>query len=219
VTAKSKAKHLLLLGLILVTALATAAPKEERHVAGRIPNLAGFPAKVGEWSVAEQDRAADAKEASFLNEVLFRTYQRADGKKVVLVVAYGADQRKKFNLHMPETCYKASGYQVLSQAQGWMHSPELKLKQLVVSSEPAEVQPVQYWIMLDGNQVTSELEKRVKHLYYSVMGAQADGVLVRVSSFSSGQSPAEDYRVQQEFIAALYRSLDPQLKKLLFGNV
>ncbi|UFS68824.1 EpsI family protein [Geomonas sp. RF6] len=216
-TVKSKAKHLVLIALLLVAGLAAAAPKEERHAEKRGPTLTAFPAQVGEWKMVTEDTSANSKEAKFLNEVLFRTYQRSDGKKVLLVVAYGADQRKKFNLHMPETCYKASGYQVMSQSKTTMHSPELKLKQLVVSADPVDTQPVQYWIMLDGKQVGSELEKRAKHLYYSVIGAQADGVLVRVSSFATAKTPDPDYQVQQEFIGSLYRSLDPQLKKLLFG--
>ena len=215
---KSKGKHVLLLVLVAVAALSTILHPEVRRVnqsAGRLPSV---PQSFGAWTMRSQNTVADSKEASFLNDVLYRTYQRADGKTVLLVVAYGADQRKKFNLHMPEVCYKASGYQVMSQAESLMHDPELKLKQLVVTAGAADTQPVQYWIMLDGRQVTSELEKRIRHLYYSVVGAQTDGVLVRVSSFLSDGDPGKEYEIQQEFIGSLYKSADPQLKKLLFGK-
>lgn len=217
-TVKSKAKHLVLLALLLAAALTGLVHGEQRRTQKGPSRLTGVPEKVGAWTMISQDSAADAKEASFLNDVLFRTYRRPDGQTVVLVVAYGADQRKKFNLHMPEVCYKASGYQVLSQSESTMHAPELKLKQLVVASGPADTEPVQYWIMLDGKQVTGELEKRAKHLYYSAVGAQADGVLVRISSFSSGGDPGQDYQVQREFISSLYQSVDPQLRTLLFGR-
>ena len=98
-----------------------------------------------------------------------------------------------------------------------MKAPDLKLKEMMVR-DPASTQQVQYWIVLGGKQVTGELEKRVRHLYYSVFGVAAEGVLVRVSSFSSEKDAAGDRKLQQEFIGSLYKTVNQGQRKLLFGN-
>jgi hypothetical protein len=99
-----------------------------------------------------------------------------------------------------------------------MHAPELKLRQMMVRDGSESSQQIQYWMILGGRQVTGEFEKRLKHLYYSVLGVAAEGVLVRVSSFSSDKDAGSDAEVQQQFIASLYRSANPGLRKLLFGT-
>jgi EpsI family protein len=210
-------KSFMVLALVLAVSVVTLCSGEERGHAPKSLDLTSLPATVGDWKMVGADGAAGSKESTFLNDVLFRTYRRDDGKTVALAVAYGADQRKKFNLHLPETCYKASGYQVLSLVPATMRLPELKLKEMMVQ-DSASTQQIEYWMMLGGKQVTGELEKRVKHLYYSVFGIAAEGVLVRVSSFSTPAGAAGERRVQQEFISSLYRSLNPGQRKLLFGS-
>jgi EpsI family protein len=213
----SKIKHLVVLALVLAVSLVTLCSGEERVKHAAPVDLTSLPATVGAWKAVGADGGAASKESKFLNDVLYRTYRRDDGSTVVLAVAYGADQRKKFNLHLPETCYKASGYQVLSLAEQAMHAPELKLKEMTVQ-DPASRQRIQYWMILGGKQVTGELEKRARHLYYSVFGVAAEGVLVRVSSFSGADDAAHERQLQQEFIATLYKTVNQGQRKLLFGS-
>lgn len=215
--ARGKAKQFALLALVAAVFLVTLCFREERVTRAKGVELSSLPAAVGNWKVVGADGAAGSKESTFLNDVLFRTYRRDDGKTMVLAVAYGADQRKKFNLHLPELCYKASGYQVLSLSERAMHAPELKLKEMMVQDRDS-TQQVQYWMVLGGKQITGELEKRARHLYYSVFGVAAEGVLVRVSSFSSEKQSAEERKVQQEFIATLYKTVNQGQRKLLFGS-
>ncbi len=217
-TARSRAKHLSVIALFITAALLTMFYKVERHGRAGTINLTAIPAEIGDWRMLDQDTSSGSKESRFLNDIMYRTYRRTDGKTIMLAVAYGADQRKKYSIHSPEVCYRASGFDVTSRGQLFMQSPDLKLKQLLVKDGATCTEPVQYWIILDGRQVTSELEKRIKHFYYSILGAEADGVLVRVSSISTDREFHNDYQVQQDFVSALYRSVDPQLRKLLFGK-
>jgi EpsI family protein len=210
-------KSFLVLALVAALSLVTLCSGEERSHAAKPVDLSTLPTAVGNWKMTGTDGAAGSKESAFLNDVLFRTYRRADGRTLALAVAYGADQRKRFNLHLPETCYKASGYQVLSLTAQQMRLPELKLKEMLVQ-DLSSTQQIEYWMVLGGRQVTGELEKRAKHLYYSVFGIAAEGVLVRVSSFATPADAANERRVQQEFISALYQSLNREQKKLLFGS-
>lgn len=216
-TVNSKIKHLVVLGLVLAVSLVTIFSGEARVNRAKKADLSALPATVGEWKMVGADGSAGSKESTFLNDVLYRTYRRDDGKTVVLAVAYGADQRKKFNLHLPETCYKASGYQVLSLTEHAIGAPKLKLKEMMVQ-DSSSVQQVNYWMILGGKQIAGELEKRVRHLYYSVFGVAAEGILVRVSSFSSEAGEAGDRKLQQDFISTLYRTVNEEQRKLLFGS-
>jgi EpsI family protein len=215
---RGNVKYLVVMVLFIAVTLLAFVCRVERHARAATMDLAAvIPARVGDWRMSVQDTSLGSKEARFLNETLFRTYTRKDGKTIILVVAYGADQRKKFNIHMPETCYRASGYEVESLGRFSMDSPYLKLRRLLVKDGPT-TEPVQYWIVLNGRPVTSEFEKRVKHFYYSLLGAEADGVLVRVSSMSTSRDPDREYEVQKEFITSLYQSVKPELRRVLFGN-
>ncbi|RNC73206.1 MAG: EpsI family protein [Desulfuromonadales bacterium] len=216
---RSRVKYLVVMVLFIAVALAAFTCRVERHARAATMDLAAaIPAAVGDWRMSVQDTSLGSKEARFLNETLFRTYRRQDGKTIMLVVAYGADQRKKFNIHMPETCYRASGYEVESLGRCSMDSPYLRLRRLLVKDGPSTIEPVQYWIILNGKPVTNEFEKRAKHFYYSLLGAEADGVLVRVSSHSASRNPDKEYEVQKEFISSLYQSVKPELRRVLFGN-
>ena len=216
-TKTDRAKHIAVLTLVVAVSLAVLFSGETRATQARGADLRSLPAAFGNWKAVGADGAAAGEESAFLNDVLYRTYRKDDGSTVALAVAYGADQRKKFNLHLPERCYQASGYQLLSQDESAMQLPKLKLKELMVQ-DPSSTQQVQYWIILGGKQVTSELEKRVRHLYYSVFGVAAEGVLVRVSSFSTPADAASQRKLQQEFIADLYRTVNQGQRKLLFGS-
>jgi EpsI family protein len=81
-----------------------------------------------------------------------------------------------------------------------------------------KTEPMQYWIILNGRVITSHFERKLKQVYYSLFNVHAGGVLVRVSSLSSDKDFQKDYEIQRSFINDLYKSLNPELRDLLFGN-
>lgn len=214
-----KIKHYTILALFaLAGALTFFCRSDERHVKTTRIDLTTVPESFGDWHMIKQDANLKAKEAKFLDDVLFRTYERKDGKCIILAIAYGTDQRKKFTIHMPEVCYKGAGCNVTSIGQATMPFPGLTLRQMLAKNPDGGLEAVQYWIVLGGRQVTSEFERKLKRAYYGFFGADAGGVLVRVSSASNDRYFRADYEVQQDFISALYKSLAPELMILLFGH-
>lgn len=183
----------------------------------KIVDLASIPAQIGDWRMVDQQEAMSAFEQTFLNNVLFRNYVRPDGSSICLAVAYGADQRQNFSIHVPEGCYRAAGYDVTALGLTRLAQPDMPLKQLVARKGKV-TETVQYWIVLNNKVVTNHFERKLKQLYYSLMGARAGGVLVRVSSVSSAQATVRDYDLQKAFIADLYKSLNNEQRRLLFGN-
>ena len=99
-----------------------------------------------------------------------------------------------------------------------MDSPLLNLKQMVAKNPDGGVEAVQYWIVLDGKVVTSDFERKWKQAYLGTFGADASGVLVRVSSLVAEQGYRIDYQLQKEFISALHKSLTLALRSHLFGG-
>ncbi len=219
VTLKHSYKLIILLCLFGATGLFAYSVTIKKVIpAQQAVDLSGIPVQIGPWHMTSQKLQASSFEKSFLNDVLFRVYERPDGKVVALAIAYGADQRQNFSIHVPEGCYRAEGYNVTSLGLTRLAAPDLQLKQMFAQKEKA-TESIQYWIVLNGKVVTNHFERKFKQIYYSLLGARAGGVLVRVSSLTPPQNNSTlDFDVQKDFIAALYGAVNGEQSKLLFGN-
>lgn len=214
---QGKIKFFVVIALFMGAAAFSLFYKVERVAQAKTVNLTAIPAEIGDWHMLNQKTNPSTFESGFLNDVLFRTYQRADGKTIMLAIAYGADQRQHFSIHVPEGCYRAAGFDVTSMGFAKVDVPGLELKKLLIKGE-GRTEPMQYWIVLNEKVVTSHFERKIKQIYYSFFGAKAGGVLVRVSSLSTDKDFQQDYEIQKAFIAALYKSLNSELRRMLFGN-
>ncbi|MBI5027179.1 MAG: EpsI family protein [Nitrospirae bacterium] len=213
----AKIKFFMVITFFIIAAVFSLFYKVDRLAQTRTVNLTAIPTEIGEWHMLDQHTDARASESEFLNDVLFRTYKRHDGKTISLAIAYGADQRQHFSIHVPEGCYRAAGFDVTSFGIANMDTPGLELKKLLVKGQ-GRTEPMLYWIVLNGKVVTNHFERKIKQVYYSIFGAQSDGVLVRVSSLSTDKDFQQDYEIQKAFIAVLYKTLNPELRRLLFGD-
>jgi EpsI family protein len=213
-----KIKFIMVIALFIAAAAFVMFYKVERVTQASTINLAEIPEEIGEWQMLEQQTSMKKSASEFLNDVLFRTYQRGDGKIIMLAIAYGADQKQNFSIHVPEGCYRAAGSDVTSM--GVVNDADiqgLELKKLLIKDKE-KTEPMQYWIVLNGRVITSHFERKIKQVYYSLFNVHAGGVLVRVSSLSSDKDFQKDYEIQRSFINDLYKSLNPELRDLLFGN-
>lgn len=213
-----RTKHAIVLALFALAGALTFFCRVERHAQAKSINLAAIPTVIGEWRMVSQDTTLGAKEEKFLDDVLVRTYQRPDGKEVMLAIAYGADQRKNFSIHLPEYCYKQSGCTVMPVEQAVMSNSNIKLKRMLAKNPDGRIEAVQYWIVLGSKVVTREFENRLRHFYISLFNAKADGVLVRVSSIAIENNYMKSYEMQKEFISAMNNSLTHKFRKQLFGS-
>src|SRR4030043_639094 len=213
-----KTKFIMVVVLFIAAAALVMFYKVERVTQTRTANLAAIPEEVGGWQMIDEQTSMGTSASEFLNDVLFRTYKREDGKTIILAIAYGADQKQNFSIHVPEGCYRAAGSDVTSIGvvnDGEM--PGLELKRLLIRDKE-KTEPMQYWIVLNGRVITSHFERKIKQVYYSLFNVQAGGVLVRGSSLSNDKDFQKDYEIQRSFINELYKTVDPELKNLLFGN-
>lgn len=181
------------------------------------------PTEFGEWKEDKTtipltvDPSVEAQLASVYSETLSRTYVNAQGQRVMLSLAYGNDQRGEGRAHYPEICYPAQGFQIKEKQRstasiGGIQIPVIRL--LAIHGQ--RVEPISYWVVVGDELVTSALEHKAAILRYGLNGQIPDGLLIRISSISSG--PASAFELQDQFATAMVGGLQPQQRSRLLGN-
>jgi EpsI family protein len=150
------------------------------------------------------------------DQTLSRTYVNTDGQRVMLSIAYGGDQSKALQLHLPEVCYVAQGFQMLRNDDGQLNTGfgALPVKRLVARQNERN-EPITYWITIGDKAVLSGIEQKLQRFAYGLSGKIPDGMLVRVSTIEPNATEA--YRVQDRFVNEMLAVLAPKDRARLLG--
>lgn len=154
--------------------------------------------------------------AALYDQTLSRTYVNAQGQRVMLSIAYGGDQSKQLQLHLPEVCYVAQGFDMVKDrrdelATGYGKVPVKRL----VARQNSRNEPITYWITIGDKAVKSGIDQKLQRFLYGLSGRIPDGMLVRVSTIQADEAGA--YRVQDRFVEQMLAALDPQARARLMG--
>lgn len=217
----------LVLGLaMLLTAVATRALTPATRLAQareRFDLAASIPMQFPGWSVdtglAPVSPNPDSQAAidKIYDQTLARTYIDASGQRVMLSIAYGGDQSKALQLHLPEVCYVAQGFQIIQKGDGMMVTGfgTLPVKRLVARADMRN-EPITYWITVGDQLTRGGVAQKLQLLAYGLSGKIPDGMLVRVSSITTDVPAA--YQLQDGFSAAMLAALTPQSRARLLGS-
>lgn len=150
--------------------------------------------------------------------VLTRTYVNGAGQRVMLAVAYGAEQSDALRVHHPEGCYVGQGFQIDKAVRGILKTAygEIKVKYLI-ATKGYRKEPITYWIIIGDKSVMGQWEEKVAQLGYGLTGRIPDGLLFRISSI--GNDAAEAFAVQEKFARQLLESVDPAYRPRLVGRL
>lgn len=152
-------------------------------------------------------------------QILTRTYVNAAGQRIMLSIAYGAEQSRRggLQLHQPEICYPAQGFEVRTNVAGSVAVANgvIPVRRLNTAFANQRYEPVTYWTMTGDHATVAGYGKRLVELNYSLRGLIPDGLLFRVSSI--GQDTGAEFELQREFIGALVPALTPDARKQLTG--
>jgi EpsI family protein len=181
-----------------------------------------IPMQFGDWrgevvdSLVVPDPQMLATLETIYTETLSRTYVDSQGRRIMLSIAYGDDQRDGMNVHYPEVCYPAQGFRAKSESRVDIATPygTLRAKRLEMDMGPRN-EPITYWTMVGEHQTGKGFEKKMNEMKYSFSGIIPDDMLVRVSSIS--RDPEQAYRDHEAFIQALPGALSPQARLRLAG--
>jgi EpsI family protein len=152
------------------------------------------------------------------DQTLARTYVNASGERVMLSIAYGADQAgETTQLHRPEFCYRSQGFDVSGGTDEALASGhgEIRVRRLVAQTA-SRVEPITYWITVGDEATLPGVGRKLAQIRYGLTGRVPDGLLFRVSSLS--RSSRDAYRLQDAFITDLLDAVDAQQRIRLVGS-
>jgi EpsI family protein len=149
-------------------------------------------------------------------QTLSRTYVNSRGERIMLSIAYGADQRGDMQVHKPEVCYPAQGFQVLSNQPGTLTTAygAIPVKRLETHAG-LRWEPVTYWMTVGDRVITGSLERKLTALKHGLGGTVPDGLLFRVSSLERLSSAG--FSAQTLFVQQLLGSVDAATRIRIAG--
>jgi EpsI family protein len=184
-----------------------------------------FPESFGDWRIDPLTRDmgivrpanTDGKLYGIYDRVLERTYVDARGYRIMLSVAYGADQSAGMDLHRPEICYRYAGYQIDAQREVQLALADLSVPATVLQTQlPGRPEPLLYWTILGGLAAREASEIRWRRLHLALLGHRVTGMLVRVSSVDP--DPQRAFAHQAAFADALVRAVAPSQRAEVLGQ-
>ncbi len=219
---------ILAIALILGAAVAAQAMIPHRKL-GKAPTNEELdrmiPKTFGNWTYEPEVRlveppGSDTLSKQIYNAELARGYRDPDGRLVMFLVAYGASQSDRLQLHRPEICYAAQGFRVAKLTTVDLDlgggRPALPVRHLLALREN-RVEPITYWMRLGDTVATNAVERQVLKVEYGLRGYIADGALVRLSTVGLPEDQA--YELQTRFLGDFLRSVDAETRRFLIGDV
>lgn len=184
-----------------------------------------IPKKFGEWRLDETivpimvSPDVQAKLDQIYGQTLTRTYINNSGRRVMLSIAYGANQGSDdFQVHRPEYCYAAQGFQVKKGVEDTLKygSGSLPIKRLEAIQGPRN-EPITYWITIGEKATLPGLGRKLTQLSYGLTGKIPDGMLIRVSSISPNAD--QEYQLQDRFVNEMLDAVEPAQRVRLTGEL
>ena len=188
-------------------------------------NLADIvPSTFAGWRVDDRSTSGivNPQTEALLNKLysqtLDRVYLDAQGHRIMLSVAYGADQADDdVQLHYPEVCYPAQGFRIkgnrveqISTSQG-----DIRVRRLETQFSDSRFEPVTYWTIVGDQQSLSGWDRKVSEIRHGLRGEIVDGLLFRVSSID--RNSAQAFELQDSFVKDIVPAMSPQARRQLAG--
>ena len=120
--------------------------------------------------------------------------------------ALGSEQSAGLQLHRPEVCYQAGGFEVRDTHTATLALDDRRLPVTRLHAElPGRPEPITYWTLLGGMVVADASSFRLRRLSFAARRDVADGMLVRVSSID--QDTARAFELHQSFAQEMVRAM------------
>lgn len=181
-----------------------------------------FPLKVGDWEYKTSSGLVlpppDQLSDRLYNAILTRYYSSPTQLPVMMLVAYNGKQDGMLQVHRPEACYPAAGYEIESQsmipldAGGGARVPG----HFMSARSTNRYEQLIYWTRIGNDFPTRWWQQHWAVAKENLKGRVPDGVLVRFSTAAPDTETA--ILTLRRFIKPLFASLSPTARRLLFGE-
>src|SRR5574343_204919 len=180
-----------------------------------------IPATFGNWEVLDRPSVVlvNPQQQEVLDriytQIVNRTYRHVGtGQMIMLSIAYGSDQTKREQIHRPEICYPAQGFQIneSEKSEILFGSTTIRATRLI-AHQGQRTEPITYWIRIGSQIVRGSLEQKYTIVEQGLKGIIPDGVLFRVSSVNADFR--NEFILHEEFIKELLKSLPAETLPIL----
>jgi EpsI family protein len=215
-------RDVLLGGALAATAaLAGLAPlslKQPAHEAAQLDAL--VPDRIGRWTRSDRGGilipTGESLTAQTYDEVLTRLYVSASAAPMMLLIAYGGAQSGATQLHRPEACYPAAGFELGNRSDLTLRLADRAVwASLVTARGNGRTEQILYWSRVGDEFPGSASAQRWSVIRHNLRGAIPDGVLVRISALDANVANSP---ILQEFAAALIEGGSSKARWLLIGG-
>lgn len=178
---------------------------------GKFDLSGAIPSQIGQWKIDPNgvvvlaDPQAQRLSDQIYSQLIARTYVNAStGNRIMLSIAYGEKQVDTRQIHLPEVCYPAQGFQIVSQAKELLQTDlgTIEVRRLVATTSE-RTEPITYWITVRNKVVMGDLRTKIEQIRHRYRGEVPDGVIFRVSSIS--RDPEHAFQVQTTFVQEFVR--------------
>lgn len=197
--------------------LASGRPALEQHLDRLVPEL------IGSWSRSSANDILIPKgeepEDEPYDEVVTRYYTSASAPPVMLLIAYGSAQTGTAQLHRPEVCYPAAGFDVRSWPDVVLpvRAPSALTARVMTATAPGRIEQILYWSRIGNEFPTRNTGQRWAVLRSAMLGEVPDGALVRMSTIHPNRGLALASLLA--FGQSLVEASGAELRPLLVGGV
>jgi EpsI family protein len=192
--------------------------------AGQVNLETIIPDEFGDWktdlSLASPLVNPEVKEdiSKIYSQTLSRTYINKQGRRIMLAIAYGADQSTDLHVHRPEICYRSGGYSVGTLTKTFVDTSIGRIPVMhLVAKQGMRNEPITYWIRVGDSLTRGWFEQKLVAFSYGLAGKVPDGLLFRISTISNDEQ--DSYRIQQSFLASLMQAVRSEDRHWLVGKM
>jgi EpsI family protein len=184
-----------------------------------------IPEKFGDWQIDKTiipvQVSPDVKQQldKIYSQLLSRTYVNASGNRVMLSISYGGNQgNDEFQVHRPEYCYVAQGFELQSVLDDMLSTSMGKIAvRRLEAKQGRRNEPITYWVTVGDKVTLPGLSRKIAQLSYGLTGKVPDGMLVRVSSITNDRRSA--YQLQDVFINDMLNAINPTVRTKMLGKL
>ena len=179
-----------------------------------------IPKSFGRWKTREGEgivapQSEDSLAAKLYNQSVSRMYEDPDGNVIMLLIAYGNTQSDTLQLHRPEVCYPAFGFEIVENSPTRIplgHGASVPGRNLV-ASVPGRDERITYWTRVGEYLPVNNTEQRKMRFRTSLAGIIPDGVLVRISNVLPEDETG--FPMNARFAADMIAAIPPAVRPAL----
>lgn len=219
-TAPEADRRKFLVGLLFCSAAGIAAwrqPRVHLDYLGRQKLEDLVPKSIGRWNFVTASGLVvpteDDLEKRLYSQLLTRVYSDGQNPPVMLLLAQNGNQTGFLQIHRPETCYTAGGYQITAFAP---HPIQLGSQVIRANSIDATAggptEHVVYWTRIGNKIPNSWKQQKLAVAEQNLQGIIPDAILVRISCVSDDAAAA--LTTIDGFVRAMIASIPPDRRSV-----